>query len=107
MDPTVGEGSLAMKQEVTALTFNVFGTMDMTWRGQLSGDEHVIVATRGSAWTFLCRALPSEYETVDPKPQPTAVPTVWKHDRAKVTCPGCIAVLDGATVQRTEPRYDR
>ena len=89
---------------MNALTFNVFGTVDMTWRGQLDDKEHVFVATTGSAWKFLCHTTPDEYETVDPKPQPATVPTVWKHDRAKVTCPGCIAVLDGAAVERKELR---
>lgn len=93
------------EQEVgitTALTFTVFGTIDMTWRGQLDNKEHVFVATTGSAWKFLCHALPSEYETVEPRPKPTAVPTLWKHDRAKVTCDWCLAVLDGAVVERKE-----
>jgi len=86
---------------VTALTVTVaFGGIDMTWRG--FGKEHVFVATTGGNWKFLCCALPSEYETVDPKPQPTAVPTVWKHDRKKVTCLECVAVLDGAVVRRKE-----
>lgn len=92
---------------MTTLTFNVFGTVDMTWRGHFGdGKEHVLVATTGANWKFLCCALPSEYETVDPNPQPAAVPTVWKHDRAKVTCPGCIAVLDGAVVERKELRCE-
>lgn len=86
-----------------ALKMKVFGSIDMTWRGPFGdGKEHVLVATTGANWKFLCRALQNEYETVDPKPRPTAVPTVWKHDRAKVTCKGCLAVLDGGVVEQKE-----
>lgn len=81
-----------------------FGNVDMTWRGFLSGDEHVLVATTGASWKFLCVTLPSEYETVEPEPKPAAEPTVWKHDRVKVTCKKCVAVLDGAVVEREELR---
>lgn len=80
-----------------------FGETDIEWRDELSsGNLHVIVATRGAAWSFLCRALSSEYETVELRPQPTSEAWVWKHDRSKIDCPSCLEVLDGATVTRME-----
>lgn len=83
----------------------VFGNVDMTWRGFMDHDEHVLVATKLSSWKFLCVTPFDEYETVEPEPKPTAVPTVWKHDRVKVTCKLCLAVLDGEEVieKRTVP----
>lgn len=72
--------------------------------GDLEGQElflpHVGVATQHGGWRFLCRTLPSEYETVEENPKPTAAPWVWRHDRAKVTCEGCLAVLDGEVVTK-------
>lgn len=79
-----------------------FGSDEITWRGH-DDAEHVIVATKGGGWDFLCRAeaewSPSkprslEYETVEKYPKPTMEPVVWKHDRAKVTCVGCVAALE-------------
>jgi len=70
-----------------------FGTDEITWR-DTKGKEHAIVATKGSAWSFLCHLDQREAETVELVPQPTTEPVVWKHDRAKVTCEDCVAMLD-------------
>jgi hypothetical protein len=76
----------------------------MEWR-DADGVTHVIVATRRAAWEYLCRALPENYVNWDndAKPvveRPSAEAVVWRHDRAKIKCEGCLAVLDGAVVQR-------
>lgn len=79
-----------------------FGTDEITWR-DVDGVEHIIVATKGGNWSFLCRTeakwQPSkprglEYETIERDPKPTTEPTVWKHDRSKVTCADCAAAID-------------
>lgn len=78
----------------------IFGDTEWTWSGETGNTEHVIVATKGSAWEFLCRAesdwdppRPKEYETVETNPKPTRDPWVWKHDLSKVTCADCLSVL--------------
>ncbi len=63
---------------------------------------HVLVATKGASWEKLCRARPERYETVEPEPHPTDEPVVWKHDRSKVTCHYCIAMLEGSSIQFTK-----
>jgi hypothetical protein len=88
------------------IAVKTFGTEEMLWRGN-DDKEHVIVATKGSAWEFICRATPDQYVTWNnadnpPAEESTTEPLVWKHDRAKVTCEDCVAVLDGAVVTRTK-----
>lgn len=83
-----------------------FGTTEILWRGT-DDKDHVIVATKGSAWEYLCRAMPADYVTWDnntnpPVEKPTTEALVWKHDRAKVTCDGCVAVLGGAVVTKVK-----
>jgi hypothetical protein len=86
-----------------------FGKGNIEWR-DTDGVTHVIVATKGAAWEFLCRALPANYVTWDSTlsppavvvEEPTAEPIAWVHDRAKITCPGCLAALDGAVVERVK-----
>lgn len=83
-----------------------FGKENIEWR-DANGTTHVIVATKGS-WEFLCRALSKDYVSWDSTLSPLAVvtenpsvePVVWMHDRTKITCSGCLAVLDGAVVER-------
>lgn len=82
----------------------VFGLGNIEWR-DADGATHVIVATRRAAWSYLCRALPKDYvdwgrgtKPVVERPSTEAV--VWKHDRAKIKCEGCLAVLDGAVVEK-------
>lgn len=70
-----------------------FGIGNIEWRDG-AGVTHVIVATSPSSWDFLCVADPGRYETVEATPKPTSDPVVWTHDRAKVGCDGCLAVLD-------------
>lgn len=79
-----------------------FGTENIEWR-DVDNVTHVIVATKNSSWSFFCRTNPKSYVTWDKavKPiveEPTEEPVTWKHDRAKVKCAGCIAMLDGATI---------
>lgn len=84
-----------------------FGKGNIEWR-DTGGTTHVIVATKGSAWLFLCHALPEDYVTWDSAIEPPAVvaeestaePVVWAHDRTKITCSCCLAVLDGEVVVR-------
>jgi hypothetical protein len=81
-----------------------FGLEDMEWR-DADGTTHVLVATRQSAWDYLCHALPEDYVDWDNDAKPpverkTAEAVVWRHDRAKIKCEGCLAVLDGAVVQK-------
>lgn len=83
-----------------------FGTENMEWR-DAAGVTHVVVATKLAAWDFFCRADPKKYVTWDNAANPpvevsTTEPLVWKHDRAKVTCEGCLAMLDGATITFTK-----
>lgn len=78
----------------------------MEWR-DADGVTHVIVATKTSAWDFLCRADSNNYVVWNnagnhPVEEPTAEPVVWKHDRAKIKCADCLAVLDGAVVTKTK-----
>lgn len=82
-----------------------FGTDNIEWPGGFGpGSEktfHVIVATKGAAWSHLCRALPADYvDIVGADEKPTTEALVWKHDRAKINCEGCLAVLDGAVVAK-------
>lgn len=85
----------------------IFGKGNIEWR-DTNGTTHVIVATKGASWEFLCRALSKDYVSWDSTLSPPAVvaeesnlePVVWTHDRTKVTCSGCLAVLDGAVVER-------
>lgn len=87
-----------------------FGDNEIEWRDDWPENRtHVIVATKGAAWSFLCHALPSEYVTWNHSAEPPGVvlveektteAVVWKHDRAKIDCAGCLAVLDGAVVER-------
>ncbi len=82
-----------------------FGVSDIEWR-DASGVSHVIVATKGASWQHLCHALPADYVTWDFGAAPpvnersTGDLVVWRHDRKKVDCHGCLAVLDGAVVIR-------
>lgn len=83
-----------------------FGTPNIEWR-DADGVNHVLVATKNSNWDYLCRATPDKYVTWNnsdnpPVEEPTAEPLAWKHDRAKVTCEGCVAVLDGAVVTKVK-----
>lgn len=75
-----------------------FGSTEIEWRGT-GDDTHVIVATRGSSWDTFCTARPDRYVDIDgTSEKPSTEPVVWKHDRSKITCQGCIAMLDGATI---------
>ncbi len=81
-----------------------FGDTEIEWR-DAQGATHVMVATAGSAWDYLCHADPARYvvwdnEAKPPVEVPTSEAVVWKHDRKKVTCEHCVAVLDGAVVER-------
>jgi hypothetical protein len=82
----------------------VFGDTNIEWR-DFDGVTHVLVATAGSSWGYLCTVELAKYVTWgnDAKPpveKPTAEAVVWKHDRARVKCESCLAVLDGAVVER-------
>jgi len=82
----------------------VFGDTEIEWR-DATGTTHVMVATTGSAWLYLCSVEPARYVTWDndakpPVETPTDEAVVWKHDRKRVTCESCVAVLDGAVVER-------
>lgn len=84
-----------------------FGENCIEWEGPCVSSptgraNHVIVATRGSAWEGLCHATPDKYvDIVGAAEVPSAEAVVWKHDRSKIDCPGCLAVLDGAVVVKT------
>ena len=88
----------------------IIGNGEMEWG--IGHVRHVLVAARGARWGLLCRVLPSDYVTWDPtlfpvKEEKTSEAVVWKHDRSKISCKSCIAVLDGATIethQITPPR---
>lgn len=79
-----------------------FGENCIEWRGFNEGDTHVIVATRGSTWQNLCCALASDYVTVEIEEKTSPEAVVWKHRRERISCRGCLAVLDGAVVTRVE-----
>ena len=74
--------------------------MKMFGSRKITMDGHVIVAVVRAAWVHLCEATPDQYETVEPRPQPSKEAIVWNHDRSQVTCPECLAVLDGAVVTK-------
>jgi hypothetical protein len=76
-----------------------FGDMKIAWPSSIDGKLHVIVAVRHGGWREFCRARPNSYETVELVSQPTDDPVVWLHDRAEITCPNCIAMLDGAKLE--------
>lgn len=64
--------------------------------------NHVLVAVAGSGWEHLCHARPDRYvDIVGTSEVPSKEAVVWKHDRSRIDCRGCLAVLDGAVVART------
>jgi hypothetical protein len=76
-----------------------FGSPKMTWASPIDNNNHVLVAVARSGWQNLCMTRPEYYSTVEAKPRPTAEPVVWDHDRAEVTCPACLAMVDGAAIE--------
>ena len=76
-----------------------FGDTKLVHWGDHDGKNHVLVATRGAGWHFFCATRPEHYETVEVDAKQTTEPTVWLHDREQVTCPLCLALLDGETIE--------
>lgn len=80
----------------------MFGVDNIEWR-DAQGETHVLVAVKRGGWEHLCRATPDNYVDGDfshGEEKSSVEAVVWRHDQVKITCNGCLAVLDGAVVTK-------